>query len=109
MKAVWRIAFLDRNALVLVHKSTIPKLSKEALAEDVSTNRFLSVDNPSVLKTLFNFYVHLNPSFAREIVQIYQRNVRTIYRNRDADINFMRNVIAQKEAELQQKAKEAKK
>ena len=84
-------------------------LPKEALAEDVSTRRFADVDNPAIFRTLFNFYVHLGPQFGREIVEIYQRNVRTTYRNRDADMNFMWNAIALKEAELQQKTKETKK
>jgi hypothetical protein len=112
LKADWRIAFLDRNALVIVHKSIIPKLTKEALAEDVSINRFVHVDNPAILKTLFNFYVNLNPSFGREILQLYQTNVRTIYRHRDADIVNMQNVIAQKEAQLraqQEKAQQKQK
>jgi hypothetical protein len=109
LKADWRIAFLDKNALVIIHKSIIPKLQKEALAEDVSIRRFADVDNPAILRTLFNFYLHLSPQFGREIVEIYQRNVRTTYRNRGADINSMRNAIAQKEAELQQKTKEGKK
>ena len=109
LKADWRIVFLDKNALVIIHKSIIPKLPKEALAEDVSTRRFADVDNPAILRTLFNFYVHLGPQFGREIVEIYQRNVRTTYRNRGADINSMWKAIVQKEAELQQKAKEEKK
>lgn len=99
LKADWRIAFLDKNALIIVNKSVIPELSKAALAEDVSTRRFVNIDNPTILKTLFNFYVNLGPSFGREIMDIYQRNVRTIYENRDADINFMQNTIAQKESE----------
>jgi hypothetical protein len=109
LKADWRIAFLDRNALVIIHKSIIPKLTKEALAEDVSTNRFIRVDNPSILKTLFNFYVNINPSFGRELLQLYQENVRTIYGNREADIRHMQNVIAEKEAQLQKLKKKAKK
>jgi hypothetical protein len=109
LKADWRIAFLDKNALVIMHKSIIPNLPKEALAEDVSVGRFAGVGNPAILRTLFNFYVHLGPQFGREIVEIYQRNVRTTYRNRDADMNFMWNAIALKEAELQQKTKETKK
>jgi len=109
LKADWRIAFIDKNALVIVHKSIIPKLSKEALAQDVSINRFTKVDNPAILKTLFNFYVNLNPSFGKDILQLYQENVRTIYRHREADIIQMQNVIAQKEAQLQQKTKKAKK
>ncbi len=100
LKADWRIAFLDKNALVIVNKSVIPELSKAALEEDVSTNRFLNVDNPNILRTLFNFYVNLGPSFGREIIEIYQRNVRTIYRNRDSDLNNMRNFLEQKEAEI---------
>ena len=66
LKADWRIAFLDKNGLVIVNKSIIPSLSKEALAQDVSTNRFKDVDNPSILRTLFNFYVHLSPAFGED-------------------------------------------
>ncbi|MBI4690335.1 MAG: hypothetical protein HY754_08735 [Nitrospirae bacterium] len=108
LKADWRIAFLDKNALVIIHKSIIPELSKEALAEDVSINRFAKVDNPAILKTLFNFYVNLDPSFGREVLQVYQENVRTIYRQRGADIMQMQNVIAQKEAQLKKITKKAK-
>lgn len=111
LKADWRIAFLDKNALVIVNKSIIKDLNKDALAEDVSIGRFADVDNPAILKTLLNFYVHLNPQFGEEILGIYQRNVRTIYRNRDADIAWMRGIIDQKKAALlsAQKAEQEKK
>ncbi|MBF0559539.1 MAG: hypothetical protein HQL08_12265 [Nitrospirae bacterium] len=100
LKADWRIAFLDRNGLVIVNKSTISKLSKEALAEDVSTNRFKDISNPSILRTLFNFYVHLSPAFGGEILRLYQSNVSTLYMNRQTDINSMQVAIAQREAEI---------
>lgn len=110
LKADWRIAFLDKNAVVVVHKSIIPKLTKEALAEDVSIRRFANVSHPGILRTLFNFYVHLNPSFGREILDVFQRNVSTLYRNRDAYIKEMQGIIAQKESglEIQKKEKERK-
>jgi hypothetical protein len=101
LRADWRIAFLDKNGLVIVNKSTIPQLSKESLAVDVGVGRFANVDNPSILKTLFNFYVHLSPQFGREVVDIYARNVRIIYRNREADLNAMQSAIANREAEMQ--------
>lgn len=100
LKADWRIVFLDKNALVLVHKSIIKDLSKEALSEDVSVGRYAEVDNPAMLKTLFNFYVHLSPQFGREILEIYKKNVRTIYINKGADITAMQGLIAEKEAAL---------
>ena len=100
LKADWRIAFLDKNGLVIVNKSIIPLLSKEALAQDVSTNRFKDVDNPAILRTLFNFYVHLSPAFGGEILRLYQTNVSTLYVNRQAEINSMQNIIAQKEAAI---------
>ncbi|MBF0558432.1 MAG: hypothetical protein HQL08_06590 [Nitrospirae bacterium] len=100
LKADWRIAFLEKNGLVIVHKSVVPQLSKESLAVDVSAGRFVNVDNPSILKTLFNFYVHLGPEYGREILNIYQKNVRTIYRNRDADLAAMQNLLLAREVEM---------
>ncbi|MGD0283074.1 MAG: hypothetical protein ABSB95_12015 [Dissulfurispiraceae bacterium] len=98
LKADWRIAFIGENALVIVKQSIIPSLSREALAQDVSTNRFRDLNNPGILRTLFNFYTHLGPTFGREILQIYETNVSTLYVNRQADINNMQNGIAQEEA-----------
>jgi hypothetical protein len=103
LKADWRLAFLDRNGLVIVHKSMIPQLSKDALAEDVSVKRFINVTNPSILRTLFNFYVNLGeagPVFGREVFRLYQQNVRSWYGNREKDINEMRMALAQREAEV---------
>src|SRR5208283_3664859 len=100
LKADWRIAYIGENALVIVNKSIIPMLSKEALSQDVSTSRFKDVDNPSILKTLFSFYVHLGSAFGGEIFRIYQTNVSTLYANRQADINNMQAAIAQREAEM---------
>jgi hypothetical protein len=106
LKSDWRIAFIGENALVIVNKSIVPLLSKEALSQDVSTNRFKDVDNPSILKTLFNFYLQLGPSFGGDIFRIYQSNVRALYGNRQADLDYMQAAIARKEAEI--KAKQAK-
>lgn len=100
LKADWRIVFLDKNALVLIHKSIIKDLDKEALNEDVSVGRYAEVDNPATLKTLFNFYVHISPQFGREILELYKKNVRSFYIQRDADISNMQNIIAGKEAAL---------
>jgi len=100
LKADWRVAFFDENGIVFVHKSIVPQLSRAAFTEDMTTGRFSNVDNPSVLSTLFKFYVQLSPEFGREILNIYERNVRTIYRDREADIRSMQNAITAKEAEL---------
>jgi len=106
LKADWRIAFIGENALVIVNKAIVPSLSKEALSQDVSTSRFKDVDNPTILKTLFNFYVHLGPSFGADIFRTYQSNVRALYYNRQEDLNYMQAAIARREAET--KANQAK-
>lgn len=110
MKADWRVAYLDKNAVVMVDKSLVKDLSKEALAEDVSIGRYRNVSNPDILRTLFNFYVHLSPEFGKELLEIYKTNVSTLYGGRNGSITEMQNLIAQKEAQIEaeKKAKKSK-
>lgn len=110
LKADWRVAYLDKNAVVMVDKSLIKDLSKDALAEDVSIGRYRNVSNPDILRTLFNFYVHLSPELGKELLELYKTNVSTLYGGRGSTIMEMQNTIAQKEAQIEasKKAKKTK-
>jgi len=96
----WRILFFDKVAVILIHQSAIASLSKEALAVDMSTRRFRDVDNPLILRELFNFYMQLGPVYAKEIVQIYKQNVSSLYINKEPFLQEMQNLIAQRERQL---------
>lgn len=98
----WRIIYFDKNAVVIIHKSLIGHLSKEALDEQVGAHRYAYLDNPTILKTLFNFYIVIGPDFAKEILDIYVRNVRTVYKFRDEDIKMMQESINTRIKEIQQ-------
>ena len=64
----WRLAFFDKNAAVLIHSSVVPEMSKQALDQDVSTNRYLELRNPEQMLNLFNFYVNIVPYLDRKCV-----------------------------------------
>jgi len=100
----WKLVFLDICSVVLVHESTVPSLSPETLATDVSPRRFRHVDNPDALNILFDFYINAGPQFGHEIMEIYQQNVSTFFKLRDAHIARMQNAIIAKENELKAKA-----
>jgi len=99
----WRLAYFDKIAVVLVHKSVIPLLSAEALATDVSPKRFAKLTNPSILLNLFGFYNQIGPVYSREILKIYQQNVTDYYKFKQQHIKSMEGAINQRESELRQK------
>lgn len=96
----WRILFFDKAAIILVHKSVLPSLSKEALAVDMGTGRFRDIGNPLILRHLFNFYMQLGPAYAKEIVQIYRQNVSSLYIYKEQFLQEMQNLITQREQQM---------
>jgi hypothetical protein len=98
----WKLAYFDKAAVVIIHKSLIPTLSPEALATDVSTDRYKDLTNPLILSRLFDFYIHVGPGYAREILSLYQRNVSGLYYQKTQRIQIMEALINQKELELRQ-------
>ncbi len=93
LSADWRIAYIGRNALIILDRSIIPSIPQEALSQDVSPGRFLTLSNPNILKTLFSFYSVVGPQYGRQIEEIYARNVRMTYRSRENDLAFMRKIM----------------
>ena len=76
----WQLIYFDTSAVVFVHKSVLPLISEEALATvDMSTNKFQDVHNPEVLDNVFGFYLSINPELAKQIYDIYSRNVSDFY------------------------------
>ena len=98
----WRLVYFDKAAAVIIHKSVIPTLSPEALATDVSTNRFRDLVNPLILSRLFDFYIQVGPSYAREILNLYATNVSSLYYLKTQKIQEMQALINQKELQLRQ-------
>lgn len=99
----WKLVYFDKAAVVIIHKSLIPTLSLEALATDVSTDRYKDLTNPLILSRLFDFYIHVGPNYGREILGLYQRNVSNFYYEKKQRIQIMEASINQRELELQQK------
>ena len=96
----WRILFFDKVAIILVHHSIVPSLSKEALSVDMNTRRFRDVENPVVLRQLFDFYIQLGPAYAKEIMQIFMNNVSSFYMLKDQFLQEMQSIVAQRERQL---------
>ena len=94
----WRLAYFDKTAVVIIHKSVVPLLSKETLSTDIGTYRFRDVANPAILENLFNFYVQIGPDYAKEIMHIYNQKVSVFFKYKAIKIQEMENRI--REAEL---------
>lgn len=99
----WRLLYFDKNAALIIHKSLIPSLSPDALAEDVNPTRFKDITNPSILENLFNFYIDIGPQYGRAIMDIYRQNVSEFYKFKALKIQQMAQAINQKELELKNK------
>jgi hypothetical protein len=98
----WKLLYFYKTAVVIIHKSVIPSLSKETLSTDMGTQRFRDVANPIILEDLFRFYLQVGPVYAREILDIYKNNVSTFFRYKTLKIQEMQNLINQRELQLQQ-------
>lgn len=103
----WRLLYFDKVAAVLVHKSIIPQLSPEALATEVGTIRFSSINNPVILYNLFQFYIQVGASYANDIRSFYERNVSDWYQSKKQQLAIMSSFISQKENEIKQKSQNA--
>jgi hypothetical protein len=93
----WKLLYFYKTAVVIVHKSVIPLLSQEALSTDMGTQRFRDVTNPMILDNLFNFYIGVGPAYAREILDIYKKNVSLFFRFRAFKIQEMEHLVRQAE------------
>jgi hypothetical protein len=98
----WKLLFFDRVAAVIIHKSVVPTLGKQALSTEAGTVRFLNVKRSDILLNLFNFYVNVGPQFARDIIEIYRRNVNNLYVFKQQNIQYMEQALQQKLIQIQQ-------
>ena len=98
----WKLVYFDKTAVVIVHKSVIPMLSREALSTDIGTHRFRDVDSALVLSNLFNFYLQIGPQYAQEIKNIFEKNVSVFFKYKNAKLIEMQDAINGRMQELQQ-------
>ncbi len=94
----WKLLFFDKSAAIIVHASVLSELSIEALSVDMSTSKFADVDNPEVLEAVFHFYLNAGPRYAREVMNIYQRNVSDFYLYKQYQLQKMRYLVGRQEA-----------
>lgn len=100
----WKLIYFDRVAAVVIHTSVIPSLTKQALGTEAGTVRFLDLKRAQTLRNLFYFYIHLGPTYARDIIEIYRKNVNSFYVNKNNDLQQMELALQRRLAELQQQA-----
>ena len=98
----WKLIYFDKCAAVLINKSVVPSLPQAALTAEVGTNRFTNLDNPIILNNLFQFYILVGPSYAKDIRNIYARNVSNWFQGKNQTLAAMDAAIHQKELQLQQ-------
>jgi len=89
----WRLIYFDRSSVVIVQESVIPSLNPEALSVDMSTSKFADVHNPEVLERVFNFYLNINRDYAREILELYEKNVTDYYAYKERRLKWMRYIL----------------
>jgi hypothetical protein len=98
----WKLLYFDRAAALIIHKSVVPMLSKKALSTEAGTVRFLDVKQANILLNLFNFYIQVGPQFARDIIEIYKKNVNNLFVNKLSNIQYMEQALQQKLIQIQQ-------
>lgn len=98
----WKLLYFDRVAAVIIHKSVIPLLSKKALAAEAGTGRFLDVKQANTLIHLFDFYLQVGPQYARDIIEIYRKNVSNLFVSKQGQIQVMEQALQQKLVQKQQ-------
>ncbi len=98
----WKLLYFDSTAVVIVNKSIVPMLSKEALSTDMGTHRFRDVDSALALTNLFNFYLQVGPQYAQEIKDIFERNVSVFFKYKNAKLMEMQNMINARAQQIQQ-------
>ena len=101
----WSLLYFEKNAAVLVHKTLIPSLQKEALEADIGPERFRDVNNPSMLRKLFMLYLlfNLEPIHEQAILNIYRQNVPDLYWFKESTIKWMEHFIGMKKEETRQR------
>ncbi|MCX5833036.1 MAG: hypothetical protein NTV99_00700, partial [Deltaproteobacteria bacterium] len=101
----WSLVYFEKNAAVLVHKTLIPSLQKEALEADIGPERFRDVNNPSMLRKLFMLYLlfNLEPIHEQVILDIYRQNVPDLYWFKESTIKWMEHFIGMKKEEIRQR------
>ena len=100
LKAQWRLLYFERNAVILVHKSLLPKIPTEIRLVDLGPARFIDEKNPEVLLNVFSLYVNLNLQASRVIYDIYKKNVSDYYKPKKEHLRVMESDMKQKELAL---------
>lgn len=98
----WRLAYFDKVAVVIVHKSLFDSFAPRVLAIDLGPKKFETVANPQVLVQLFNLLINININYAREILSIYKQNVSNFYYLKEETILAMEQILYSKEFKLRQ-------
>lgn len=98
----WKLAYFDRAAVVIVHRTVFQSMNPESLRLNLGTERFRDITNPRVLLQLFNLYLNLRTEYAREILDIYRNNVSSLYKFRGESIDRMEQSLSAMEFRLKQ-------
>lgn len=99
----WRLVYFEKNAAILIHQSLFPTVMSQVGNVNLSPVRFKRVNHPEILLNVFKIYIQINPKAAREIYNIYKKNVSDYYKPKLNDLQFMDNSIRLKEQHLQNK------
>jgi hypothetical protein len=96
LRARWRLLYFDQNAVILVHKSLLPKIPPDVKLVDLGPLRFSDIKNPEVLLNVFSLYVNLYPQASQAIYDIYKKNVSDYYEPKKDHLQAMEIDMQQK-------------
>ncbi len=89
----WRLLYFGSNAAVIIHKSLLPYMTDEIKQTQLGHTRFENINDPRTLKNIFIFYLNINPTAARRIYDIFEKNVSNNFKLKQEMLDKMDSEI----------------
>ena len=86
----WKLVYFDQVAAVIVRKSEWDHMDSAVKNIDLGPSRFKDIDNPVILKRLFDLYLtYYGTDYAKQIYEIYKQNVPDYAEIKDFTLQIM--------------------
>ena len=87
----WKMVYFDKVAVVIVHKSVWDHMDSTVKNVDLSPSRFKDLNNPVILKRLFDLYLlYYGTEYANQIYEIFKTNVPDYTEMKDFTLEMMK-------------------
>ncbi len=89
----WKLIYFDECACVLVRSDDLVLLLPRMAQCEMRPLRFKNLKNPLMLRQLFLVYLLIDPAQAREISEIYKKNVSPFFYYKKSEVEFMEKTL----------------